>query len=313
MNNFVLTDKGAIIEITNNSTEQIITNNEGFISPTLIPNGNTISSEIKHAFTIQIPSFVSYKINNIAPGDSISFVVTKPDEVFYYLGIANSKIEGISVSVTPITDDTTLQDKTIVPTTEEQVVTADEGYDGLGTVTVEAVTASIDENIVAENIKKDVEILGVTSSYEGSGGGGGNATLETTDTEFSYTNNYLLLLTSIEILDGITSIGDNAFYSCDNLIDVVIPSSVRSIGNTAFASCLSLTNVTISEGVESIGNTAFAGTSLTALIIPSSMTSISGTAFEDCENLLTITVNKAEDSIPYAPWGASNAIVVWTG
>ena len=93
MNNFTLTDKGAVIEITNNSTEQIITNNEGFISPTLIPNENTISSEIKPAFTIQIPSFVSYKINNIAPGDSISFVVTKPDEVFYYLGIANSKIE----------------------------------------------------------------------------------------------------------------------------------------------------------------------------------------------------------------------------
>ena len=34
------------------------------------------------------------------------------------------------------------------------------------------VTAAIDSNIVAENIKKDVEILGVTGTYEGSGGGG---------------------------------------------------------------------------------------------------------------------------------------------
>lgn len=32
------------------------------------------------------------------------------------------------------------------------------------------VTASIDSNIVAENIKKDVNILGVTGTYEGSGG-----------------------------------------------------------------------------------------------------------------------------------------------
>lgn len=34
------------------------------------------------------------------------------------------------------------------------------------------VTASIDSNIVAGNIKKDVSILGVTGTYEGSGGGG---------------------------------------------------------------------------------------------------------------------------------------------
>lgn len=36
------------------------------------------------------------------------------------------------------------------------------------------VTAAIDSNIVAENIKKDVSILGVTGTYEGSGGGGLN-------------------------------------------------------------------------------------------------------------------------------------------
>lgn len=32
-------------------------------------------------------------------------------------------------------------------------------------------TAAIDSNIVAGNIKKDVEILGVTGTYEGSTGG----------------------------------------------------------------------------------------------------------------------------------------------
>ena len=289
MNNFVLIDKGAVIEITNNSTEQIITNNEGFISPTLVPNENTISSEIKPAFTIQIPSFVSYKINNIAPGDSISFVVTKPDEVFYYLGIANSKIEGISVSVTPITDDTVLQDKTITPTTTEQFITADEGYDGLGTVTVEAVTASIDENITAENIKKDVEILGVTGSYEGSGGGGGNATLETTDTEFNYNDNYASLLTSIEIPDGITSIGDSAFSNCSSLTSITIPDSVTSIGIGAFGDCDSLSLIIIPDSVTSIGDSAFQYcASLTSITIPSSVTSIGYTVFYECFSLSAI-------------------------
>lgn len=61
----------------------------------------------------------------------------------------------------------TLQDKTVSPATSEQTITADEGNDGLGTVTVEAVTASIDANIVAENIKDGVTILGVTGTYTG--------------------------------------------------------------------------------------------------------------------------------------------------
>ena len=64
-----------------------------------------------------------------------------------------------------------LQNKTVSPSTSQQSVTADQGYDGLGTVTVGAVTSSIDANITAGNIKKDVSILGVTGTYEGSGGG----------------------------------------------------------------------------------------------------------------------------------------------
>lgn len=57
-----------------------------------------------------------------------------------------------------------LQDKTISPTKTTQVVTADEDYDGLGAVTVNAVTSSIDSNIQASNIKSGVTILGVTGT-----------------------------------------------------------------------------------------------------------------------------------------------------
>jgi hypothetical protein len=45
-------------------------------------------------------------------------------------------------------------------------VVAGEGYDGLSSVTVNAVTSSIDGNIQAGNIKKDVTILGITGTYE---------------------------------------------------------------------------------------------------------------------------------------------------
>ena len=58
------------------------------------------------------------------------------------------------------------QEKTVTPTTSKQTITADSGKT-LGTVTVNAVTAAIDENIVAGNIKSGVTILGVTGNYTG--------------------------------------------------------------------------------------------------------------------------------------------------
>lgn len=61
-----------------------------------------------------------------------------------------------------------LEEKTATPATTQVVVTPSSGKDGMSKVTVSAVTAAIDENIVAENIKKDVVILGITGTYEAS-------------------------------------------------------------------------------------------------------------------------------------------------
>lgn len=59
-----------------------------------------------------------------------------------------------------------LQTKTVDSSTVLQHIEPDSGYDGLSSVTVNAVTSSIDSNIQADNIKKDVTILGVTGTYE---------------------------------------------------------------------------------------------------------------------------------------------------
>ena len=69
----------------------------------------------------------------------------------------NVKVNGGSVS---------LQDKTVSPTVSQQIIEADNDYDGLNTVTISAVTASIDSKIIASNIKKGVSILGVDGTYE---------------------------------------------------------------------------------------------------------------------------------------------------
>ena len=58
------------------------------------------------------------------------------------------------------------QDKTAVLSTEETVTyVADGGFNALSSVTVPKVTANIDGNIVAENIKRGIKILGVTGTY----------------------------------------------------------------------------------------------------------------------------------------------------
>lgn len=58
------------------------------------------------------------------------------------------------------------QQKTVTPSTSQQVILPDAGYNALTSVTVNAVDNTIDSNIQANNIKKGVSILGVTGTLE---------------------------------------------------------------------------------------------------------------------------------------------------
>ena len=102
----------------------------------------------------------------------------------------------------------------------------------------------------------------------------------------------------IIIKDGVTNIGDDAFYGCENLTSVTIPDSVTSIGNFAFECCRSLTSVTIPNSVTSIGDYAFiCCDSLRSLTIPDSVTNIGKGAFESCEYLTSMTLPDGITSI----------------
>ena len=59
-----------------------------------------------------------------------------------------------------------LQDKVVNPSVNEQIINADFGYDGLNNETINPVTKDIDSDIIPENIKNGVDILGVTGSLE---------------------------------------------------------------------------------------------------------------------------------------------------
>lgn len=92
------------------------------------------------------------------------------------------------------------------------------------------------------------------------------------------------------IPDGVTMIGDNAFYS-SGLTTVVIPGSVSEIGYNAFSNC-NLASVTIPIGVKIIGERAFSGNTITSIIIPESVTEIGKEAFAYCRELTTATLPK---------------------
>ena len=95
---------------------------------------------------------------------------------------------------------------------------------------------------------------------------------------------------SLEIKEGVTSIGNYTFYRCDNLKSICIPESVKNIGCNAFCSCKNLITVKIPDGVSKIDNSAFKSClKLKSVIIPASVNEIGENAFRDCVKLNSIT------------------------
>ncbi len=134
-------------------------------------------------------------------------------------------------------------------------------------------------------------------------------------------------LTSVEIGDGVTSIGGSAFYKCSSL-EYTVKDGLKYLGNInnpylwlmdtemadittatientckfiyqyAFSGCSSLTSIEIPDSVTEIGSQAFSEcSSLTSVVIGNSVTSIGSYAFEYCSSLTSVVIPYSVTSI----------------
>lgn len=120
----------------------------------------------------------------------------------------------------------------------------------------------------------------------GSGGGGTGGT---------YTDEQILELiertgTEFTIPSGATKIGNGAFNSWLNLVNLNIPNTVTSVGENAFVGCTNLVLRELPDGIISFGVSAFANNGGCSYLdkLPSSLNEIGQYCFEYSTNL-TIT------------------------
>ena len=130
--------------------------------------------------------------------------------------------------------------------------------------------------------------------------------------------------TSVIVKEGTISIKDEAFSGCSGLTSIEIPNSVTSIGNSAFEGTAWYNNqpdgvvyagnvlykykgtmppntsVLVKDGTLGIATSAFSGCSgLTSVTIPNSVTSIGNYAFSRCSGLTSIIIPNSVVSIGY--------------
>lgn len=104
---------------------------------------------------------------------------------------------------------------------------------------------------------------------------------------------------TLEIQEGVTSVGQYAFYNLTGITEVVIPESVLTVEEDAFRSCTALRQVEILGPVDTIYQNAFNGcTSLATLILHDGAKQILSHALEGCTNLQNVRFPASLTSIP---------------
>ena len=105
--------------------------------------------------------------------------------------------------------------------------------------------------------------------------------------------NYIDNITKVVISNGVTSIGDSAFYNYGALENIIFGNNVVSIGKDAFRKCKSLTRLVFPQSLKSIGENAFVDcTGLTSITLNNMEDINEIRAFYNCEKLVNLIIGR---------------------
>ena len=121
-------------------------------------------------------------------------------------------------------------------------------------------------------------------------------------------------ITSVVISEGITTIGEGAFYGMERMLEISLPNTLRTIGDSSFFNAKNLQEIYMPDSVTTVGDQVFrycSGlqsvrlspninylgfytfgdcTGLTSVRLPKNITEIDDSLFLNCSNLETVII-----------------------